>query len=224
MKDPVSDIRETLRPEGVHFAFCSADEPIPPPPAEELSIYHDAAEKRRRDFLLGRHCARLALSQAGAEPGPIHAGEDGSPLWPRRICGSISHTDGAACAVVGSTDRFLSLGIDIERKSREISAGALDIIVNPAERKWLSKAAGREKELAILIFCAKESVFKLFSPVFKIRFGFPAVSLMAEPKDGTFSYILEKDLHPDLPAGKTFTGRYFFNDEWIIALASLPSA
>ena len=77
-------------------------------PAEE-PIIGRAVEKRRREFITARHCARAALSQLGSDVGPIMRGEKGEPLWPRNVVGSITHTDGYPVQPVETRLRFVPL-------------------------------------------------------------------------------------------------------------------
>ena len=58
---------------------------------EEIHVAQ-SAPKRRRDFALGRSCARAALAELGHGEAVIAKGDDGAPLWPPGIAGSITHT------------------------------------------------------------------------------------------------------------------------------------
>lgn len=66
--------------------------------AEETALVAKAGEKRRRDFTLGRFCARAALAQLGGDGEVIGQGRSGAPHWPDGFCGSITHTAGYAAA------------------------------------------------------------------------------------------------------------------------------
>ena len=82
-------------------------------PAEE-SIIGRAVEKRRKEFITARSCARVALGELGIDPVPIMRGEKDMPLWPDGIVGSITHTNGYRAAIVAHGLAVRSLGIDAE--------------------------------------------------------------------------------------------------------------
>jgi 4'-phosphopantetheinyl transferase EntD len=69
---------------------CGQDgEPSPLYPEEAVHVER-AVEKRRRDFALGRACARRALAVLDDRPPTaILVGEERAPVWPEGIVGSI---------------------------------------------------------------------------------------------------------------------------------------
>ncbi|HEX2760306.1 MAG TPA: hypothetical protein VHM27_07320, partial [Rhizomicrobium sp.] len=85
---------------------------LPPP---ENALVEKAAPKRRREFALGRACARAALEKLGHGGAVIGRGSNGAPLWPQGITGSITHTRDYAAAVVGEARHFSGIGVDAER-------------------------------------------------------------------------------------------------------------
>jgi 4'-phosphopantetheinyl transferase EntD len=134
-------------------------DPAPLVHPEEMAMLGEATERRRREFSLGRACARLALHSAG---GPTTAtilrGGGGEPLWPTGFLGSISHTVGAAAAVVAPAARALGLGIDIETRDHTLSPIALERICRASDLDFVEQGDGRLR--ATLLFSAKESVWK----------------------------------------------------------------
>ena len=126
-------------------------------PTEEVLI-RSVSEKRRKEFIAGRVCAREAMRHLGVAVGPIGRLPSGAPRWPELVTGSISHTDGFAVAAVCRTGRATSIGIDVENvssMSEEIwpllfTSGELERILN-----------NRDKNLmATIMFSAKESFYK----------------------------------------------------------------
>ena len=144
---------ERLVPPGVAAAESFGDPPgLAPMPAEE-SLIARAVEKRRREFITARHCARQALGQLGIEPTPIMRGDKGMPLWPKQIVGSLTHCDGYRAAVVAYAMGVRSLGIDAEPHD-ELPEGVLEHTSLPAERDILAtRPAGLHWDR--LLFCAK---------------------------------------------------------------------
>jgi 4'-phosphopantetheinyl transferase EntD len=81
---------------------------------EERSAIAGAVEKRRREFVGARFCARSALEQLGLPAAPILPGPGGAPLWPEGVVGSITHCDGYCASAVASARGVLAVGIDAE--------------------------------------------------------------------------------------------------------------
>jgi enterobactin synthetase component D len=61
-----------------------------------------AAARRQIQFLAGRVCAREAISRLRPRvpAGPLPQGEEGCPVWPDGLVGSISHAESFATAAV----------------------------------------------------------------------------------------------------------------------------
>ncbi len=191
---------------------------------EEKKVISGAVLKRQEEFATGRWCARKIFKKMGLNSVPLLNGNRGEPIWPDGICGSISHTKGAYSAAAAFVDYYLSIGIDIENIKRKISEGAAKIILNKDETEWLPAAGTKREEYIKLIFSAKESVFKLFYPVIKRCFSFTAVSILPLSSEGIFSFILNEDFNNIFPKGKVFTGHYFYNKSWLLALSCLDSS
>ncbi len=159
-----------LVPSGVGAAETFGDPPgLTAMPAEE-SLISQAVEKRRREFITARHCARQALGQLGYDPVPILRGERGMPLWPNQIVGSMTHCDGYRAAVAAYTMQIRSLGIDAE-PHLALPDGVLDHTSIQAERDVL---ATRDTDLHWdrLLFCAKEATYKAWFPITQRWLGF----------------------------------------------------
>jgi 4'-phosphopantetheinyl transferase EntD len=135
-------------------------QPVEVHPAEDIYVAR-SAQKRRRDFALGRACARAALAGLGHGEAAIAKGDNGAPVWPAGIAGSITHTQDYAAALVGESSRFAGIGIDAER-----SGGATrDLwprLFSEAEQKML----GTHPDpllAATLLFSAKEASYKAWA-------------------------------------------------------------
>ncbi|MGN2636971.1 4'-phosphopantetheinyl transferase Npt [Nocardia takedensis] len=181
---------ENILPNGVASAELLAyPDDLTAHPAEEHLIAK-AVEKRRRDFIGARHCARQALEQLGETPVAIGKGERGMPLWPRGVVGSLTHCDGYRAAALAHKLRFRSVGIDAEPHDA-LPEGVLDSVSLPAEREWL---AGLDTGLHLdrLLFCAKEATYKAWFPLTLRWLGFEeahitfTVEETADGGSGTF--------------------------------------
>ena len=124
---------------------------------EEECVVAGAVEKRQRDFALGRTCAHTALARMERDAGPIARADDGAPVWPAGIVGSITHTQGYAAAVAAAAG-FAGLGVDAER----IGGVTQDLwprLFDKDERDDLARQPDPSR-LATILFSAKEACHK----------------------------------------------------------------
>jgi 4'-phosphopantetheinyl transferase EntD len=148
----------------------------------EIEAIAKASPTRRKEFSLGRRCARAALSQFGIPPCPIPANADRTPGWPASVVGSITHSgDYCGAAVAFETD-FLGLGIDAEQVAR----------VEP--RLWQTFGSADElayvlalpeecrQAAAAIMFSAKESFFKAQYGITGKWIGFEAATVEILPE------------------------------------------
>ncbi|MFI5718381.1 4'-phosphopantetheinyl transferase Npt [Nocardia sp. NPDC051750] len=161
---------ETILPADIASAeLLDYPEDLKAHPAEEHLIAK-SVEKRRRDFIGARHCARQALAQLGEPPVAIGKGERGAPVWPRGIVGSLTHCDGFRGAALAHKMRYRSIGIDAE-PHEPLPEGVLDSVSLPAERDWL-RVTDSALHLDRLLFCAKEATYKAWFPLTTRWLGF----------------------------------------------------
>lgn len=162
---------------------------------EEAEPVARAVQKRRAEFAVGRRLARTLLAELGAVPGPLLAGPDRRPRWPAGVLGSISHSD-ALCAVaaVRRGEGLASIGLDVERL-RPLGADVLAAIARPEERARLERLPPAWRDVGgLLLFAAKEAVYKAQSPLTDVFLEFEAVSieldLGAQGTEGAFQATL----------------------------------
>lgn len=144
---------------------------------EERRIVGAAVDSRKAEFGDGRWCAHRALRGLGVD-GPILRGDKGRPLFPGPVTGTISHTRGLRVALVGRTDRWRSLGLDVEVAQR-LPDGVLSAVSSPLERRSLQRAAQRApgRSLGTVLFSAKEAVYKAWFPLVGRFLDFDEVEL-----------------------------------------------
>ena len=159
-------------------------------PEEEIAL-GDVSASRRQEFALGRLCARQAMQKLGLAPLPILPGPNREPLWPPGISGSITHCDGYAAAAVTRKTDICSIGIDAER-IQDFGDAVLDIVALKAEQAWI-KQADRQAPWRVLLFSAKESVFKAWFQVFRTGLGFEHVHIVFCPTKYAFRAIVSRD-------------------------------
>src|SRR5262249_41084450 len=93
-----------LFPKGVCVvATNGVDDPHPLMPGEVDAVSR-AVPSRRREFALGRWCARRALGGLGIAPQSIPVGEGRAPTWPHGVVGSITHCREFVAAAVARVE------------------------------------------------------------------------------------------------------------------------
>jgi 4'-phosphopantetheinyl transferase EntD len=152
-------------------------------PEEEASV-SNAVEKRRREFVTVRACARTALERLGLPPRAIPNGERGEPRWPAGIVGSITHCDGYRACVLARAETVVTLGIDAEPNA-PLPDGVLADIARPEERPLLEDLGQRTPSVHWdrLLFSAKESVYKAWFPLARRWLGFEDAVVRIETSD-----------------------------------------
>lgn len=188
-------------------------------PEEEAKIAR-AVEKRRREFISARGCARKALQGIGYEPGPIGSGERGEPIWPAGAVGSITHCAGyRACAVARSRE-VLTIGIDAEPHAA-LRDKLLPRIARPEELPALRRLGAEWPQIHWdrLLFSAKESVYKAWFPLARRWLGFEDAIVEFDPDDCSFRARLLVP-GPDVEGSvlRSFSGRWVV-DGGIVATA-----
>lgn len=218
---------EQLLPRGAVCAETFADEECTLFPAEEAVVAR-AVDKRRREFVTGRWCARRALATLGVAPAPIVPGERGAPGWPPGIVGAITHCSGYRAAVAARTADIVTCGIDAE-PNEAVPDGVLESISLPDERLRIAKLARAHPAVSWdrLLFSAKESVYKAWFPLAGRWLDFEEARISLTPegeRHGTFRADLLVP-GPALPDGTPlsgFTGRWLTDRGLIVTAITVP--
>jgi 4'-phosphopantetheinyl transferase EntD len=187
--------------------MADAGQPLAPHAEEEIFVAR-AAPKRRRDFVLGRACARAAL--AGLEHGDavIGQGEGGAPLWPAGIVGSITHTGGYAAALVAEARLFSGVGVDAERVGG-VTQELWPRLFDAAERDHLMGLGDESRAImATLFFSAKETAYKAWRMKGALVFRDIRIAPYAD------GFIAAR-------SGRTLRGRYAVEGDLILTAAWL---
>jgi 4'-phosphopantetheinyl transferase EntD len=208
-------VRSALFPDEVVFVRADAELESEPLLAAEAAQARRMAAPRRREFALGRACARRALAELGFRDQPLLRGADRAPRWPAGIVGSLTHTQGFCAAAVARRGGLLALGLDAE--CERLSPRAAQRVLAAAEREQLGQlpsppACGSET----LGFSAKESVFKALYPLSGVRLGFRDASLEFDPTARRFRVRLRPERESALPAGTWLEGRYLVAEPYVV--------
>ena len=191
-------------------------------PGERAAIEH-AVDKRRREFIAGRTCARRAMAALGEPPAPILQGEDRAPIWPQSLVGCITHTDTrCAVAIARVADGFRSLGLDIE-PATAIKPELLRIICLPEERAYLdSQSAGERGLLGKLIFSAKECAYKCQYTLSRTFLDFHAMRVYPDLAGGGFVAVFQRAAG-SFAAGDELRGRLLVDQGYIMTAMTLTA-
>jgi 4'-phosphopantetheinyl transferase EntD len=212
-------VLERILPEVAAVVSTRGDREVELFPAERDAL-GQAVEKRRREFVTARACARDALGRLGVAPQPLPNGPRGEPVWPHGVVGSITHCTGyRACAVASSRD-LVTIGVDAEL-AEPLPAGLLGDIALPEERGLLQRLALADPSVSWdrLLFSIKESIYKAWFPLARSWLGFEDASVSIDRERGTFSAHL-------LVPGPTLQGRHLdgFSGSWLAADGLVLSA
>jgi enterobactin synthetase component D len=198
-----------------------------------------AVPARQREFVAGRRCAAAAIARLGMKAdakvglhgdnqdpvGPnrgsadaVGIGENGAPVWPAGVVGSIAHTDRLVCAAAASTARARGIGIDIEPViSRKRAARVEQRIATRQEITHLMARTGLDRAAALtLAFSAKEAVYKCLYPLVGRVFDY----LDARVDDGDalnrdVTVRLITSLSAECPRGTRIRGRFVLEHDLV---------
>jgi 4'-phosphopantetheinyl transferase EntD len=170
---------------------------------QEAAQVQRAIESRRREFVIGRACARAALVLLDDRPPlAIPVGDGRAPVWPDGVVGSITHSEGFCAAAVAHGSEFAAVGIDAEGL-RPLPVGVSRLVVRPAE------LCGLPSEISwdAVAFSAKEAVFKAWFPLTGKWLDFLDVELSIDVRAGGFVAVVRPTARQkDAPA--EFAGRF----------------
>ena len=211
--DPITEAVITrLFPTGVAAHYSAAL------PADTQLLEAEAActdgmvEKRRLEFMHGRHCAHQAMLKLGLPIRPIIKGADRAPIWPEDLCGSISHSSTSAAAVIASRQQLGGIGLDIET-AEPLNENIAEMICRPDESK-----VNNTGEYAKLLFSIKEAVYKCIYPTINCYVDFQEMEISLQEHDSSFS---AQSHSPNFDAHLLdgLQGRYYRNTEFVLSSA-----
>lgn len=184
---------------------------------EEATAMARAVPARRREFAAGRRAARSALASLGHAPAAIPMAPDRAPLWPDGVTGTISHGAGICLALLGRSEDWAGLGLDLE-PALPLPQDLLAAICTPAEREAV--AQDPSGLLSRRLFCAKEATYKAQYAQSRRLLSFHDLEVTFDAAGG-FSAQLQTDCPPFAPATR-FAGQSVQTSNILAALVSLP--
>ncbi|MCG9629018.1 4'-phosphopantetheinyl transferase superfamily protein [Vibrio mediterranei] len=174
--------------------------------------------KRRSEYLAARYAAQCLLKTTGCRSN-VGTSHNREPIWPLGFCGSLSHTDNKAIALLCSERSGLLPGVDIETFTSSTMKDIENVFTTEEEQSIL-KFSNLSYELALMIvFSTKESLFKAIYPDVRKYFGFELAKVVSfDDKARKITLCLTKDLSRNQRKGKEFTGTYFFDENKVITM------
>src|SRR5712691_8152343 len=101
---------------------------------DEEQLIAGAGERRRREFEIGRACARKALGRLGMNEVAILIGPQREPIWPAGIVASLTHCKGYCAAAAALAADVSGLGIDAELLA-PLPHRVIDMVCRESERR-----------------------------------------------------------------------------------------
>ena len=197
-----------------YISFCFGENPPDLDsrlmPEEEAIAESFGSQKRRSEFTLGRIFAHKALSSFNLESEPILRNpETREPCWPDSVLGSITHSGGFAAVAVGLKKEIRGVGIDLESFSRSIDFKIRRHLCVNSELEWLESLPTKQAKRALLIiFSAKESIFKCLYPCTKTYLSFKDAAVSVNETEKKFSFTIFKSLPGIMKKDLPIYGRY----------------
>lgn len=190
--------------------------------AIEEAVVRTSVQKRRNEFHTGRRLAREALRTIKCAPLAIPVGDKRQPVWPSGYVGTITHTDDLCLVVVGSSNDYLGLGVDLERAVR-LEKTLLPSIAKPEELASIWVEADGSVDPGLLCFSAKETFYKAYFQATGVALDFSDATISVAWHDRKFSIALCP--HFPLVAGRrNFEGTFANICGYAITFLSLEKA
>ena len=191
-------------------------------PSERAALGH-AVEKRRREFISGRACARLALKRLGTPVVAIPSGEHGEPRWPTGVVGSITHCHGYRACAAAWSNAIISLGIDAEPNA-PLPEGVLEEVAHGRELESVGRGVGGV-HVDRLRFSAKEAIYKAWFPLAGRWLGFDDVELSLDLANAEFrAQLLVPGPMVDGVRLSEFRGRWALEKGVVCTAVIVPAA
>jgi enterobactin synthetase component D / holo-[acyl-carrier protein] synthase len=217
-------VSAALFPAGVSFVRATPemeDQPLHP---AERAYAESLGAPRRREFALGRTCARRALAGLGIRDFPLLNRADRVPLWPAGVVGSLTHCRGFCAVVVAARGAIVGLGLDAE-PSRSLSDRMIERITTPRERDHLAELPDAPSfGWGLALFTAKESLYKCYFPIAGAFLGFRDAEIEIDPSATHFTARVCRDEKPDAFGVRSFQGRLQMTAEHVVSAVTLTAS
>lgn len=137
---------------------------------------------RVAELRAGRALARRAMLELGVVAKPVLTGNNGEPVWPTAVCGSISHTRTYAAVLVADAAAYWSVGIDINDQ-RSLGDPLARQVATESEIQEIHRLCSWS-DAPNVAFSAKEAFYKFQFPITGATdLAFSDVTLLRGPND-----------------------------------------
>lgn len=164
--------------------------------------------KRQAEFLAGRLAAAEALKIIGSpiQLKNIKASQSKGPCWPNEVVGSISHTNDISAAIVSSSSKISSLGIDIEEYIEENICRQIAKQIHTEDEISLFINNGiKSNKATTILFSAKEALYKALYKYVNSFFGFDsAQAINLDLEHNTIEFRLEESFRSKYKLHQTY--------------------
>ena len=174
-----------------------------------------AVPKRIDEFSTGRFLARRVLARLGADWRQLSDHPGPRPMWPERVVGSITHCDDAAIVVASSNPRVRAIGVDIE-KAQPVDKALFELLFTSGEIEALAEAEVEAPNLPVVLFSAKEAVYKAVNPLTDAYIEHRDVELEIDRRSGSFSARYSRPDHANSVL-ETGEGSFIVTDTHVFA-------
>ena len=204
-RDEVPTLRGLFDPSVVLLSGGVQDDLVSTLQPAELTLVARALPKRQNEFATGRALAHLALEQLGVGIEALLNDEQRAPIWPSGIRGSITHCNTRVLVAVCRAEHG-SVGVDVEHR-RELKRDLWESVFLPSELAALDALPEPQRgRMALILFSAKESLYKAQFPISRTYMGFRALEVQA--RDGELTCTWQEPI-PPFDRGAIARGRYF---------------
>jgi 4'-phosphopantetheinyl transferase EntD len=213
---------EALFPNGVTVVTATQAMQHAPLHPLEAQATGRMAEKRLREFKLGRACVREGLAHLGVREFPFLNDEDRAPIWPPDIVGSLTHCRELCAAAMARRGRIQGLGLDAE-SLRDLEPAIVERIASPEERAHLARLPARRHAggWPLLVFSAKEAFYKCYYPLARTFLAFGDAEVEFDAEGACFTARLLRDDAPSAAGTRSFQGRFVVSDTYIATAVTL---
>ena len=178
-----------------------------------------SAVKRKAEFLAGRLAALYHIQHCfDACDGYVAIGQDRSPVWPKGIIGSLSHTRHEAVCLLGRQSDIALLGVDIEdRMSSQTIDDIKNMVVSGREEQLCSASFFALNDVIAIVFSAKESLFKSLYPKVLAYFDFFSAEMISiNIHEQSLVLVLTKSLCDEYCEGDRFVCYFHLQDSHVL--------
>lgn len=195
----IQQINPPLKLTSSHFSCLYGETlALSKPTAIEIDQFilgqRDLKNKRRIEFAVGQYCAEnacLLLDPSISIAGEISRQPDRSPVWPKGMVGSITHSQDFASAAVGWGSQYRGIGIDTEN----IIDKKVGEEIGPTISTYAELKLFKEWDYCLaytLLFSAKESAYKCVYPTLNTLMSFKDFELISINKNiDSFSILVK---------------------------------